>query len=302
MALRRVLLAAVAALMYAGCYAAIKAGLVYAPPVRFAAWRALVGGAALLIILAVTGRTLLPARRLWLPIVVLSLVGPVIGFAAMFTSPLHTGAGLASVVGNTGPLLIIVLAAVFLGERITRGKIAALVLGMAGVTLIAVPNASATGNWHAMALALPLVAALSGAAESVIVKFARPAADVISVAAWQFTLASFPLFVLSLWLEPERSIVWTRSFVLLLVFLAGGATAAATGLWYSLVQHEEVSRLSLVLFLVPVGGLALGSLFFGERISQIQAVGVLLVLTGIGAAAFLRARMAPDVTRAHMMP
>lgn len=49
----------------------------------------------------------------------------------------RTGAGLASVVGNTGPFLIIVLAAIFLGEPITGGKIPALVFGMADVMSVA---------------------------------------------------------------------------------------------------------------------------------------------------------------------
>jgi O-acetylserine/cysteine efflux transporter len=302
MPLRRIVLAAVAAVLYAGCYAAIKAGLVYAPPFRFAALRALVGGVALLVGVAVTGRRIVPARRLWLPIAVLTIVGPVIGFAAMFTSPRHTGAGLASVVGNTGPLFIIVLAGLFLGERITGGKITSLVFSMAGVTLVALPNAASAGSWHAAALALPLVAALSGASESVIVKRVHLGTDVMSVAGWQFLLASVPLFMLSQWLEPEQLVAWSGSFVLLLAFLAGGATAAATGLWYSLVQDEEVSRLSLMLFLVPIAGLALGFLFFGERMSQIQVVGVVLVLTGIGAAAFLRARVAPDAHRVPITP
>ena len=295
--LPRLALAAVAALLYAGCYAAIKGGLVYAPPFRFAALRSLVGGLALIAFLVLTGGRLLPARRLWLPIALLAVIGPVIGFGAMFTSPLHTGAGLASVVGNTGPLLTIVLGAIFLGEQVTAGKTTALVFGMAGVTLLALPNAASIGSWHATALALPLVAALSGASESVVVKRVQPGADVLAVAAWQFVLAAPVLFGLSAWLEPQESIRWTRTFVLVLAFLAGGATATATGLWYWLVQREEVSRISLVLFLAPVAGLGLGAALFGERLAPIQAGGALLVLVGIAAVAVERTRGAPAAPR-----
>lgn len=302
MSSRHVVLAASAALLYAGCYAAIKTGLAYAPPFRFAAMRALIGGAAILFILAATGRSLIPARRLWLATAVLAVVGPSAGFAAMFTSPLHTGAGLASVIGNTGPLLIIVLAAIFLGERVTGGKIVACVLSLAGLTFIAVPSGVSAAPWHAPAIALPLIAALSGAGESVIVKRARPGADVLAVAGWQFLLAAPVLFVLSQWLESDRVILGTPSFVALLAFLAAGATAGATSLWYWLVQREEVSRLSLVLFLVPIAGLGLGFLLFGERISPTQSAGVLLVLVGISTAAFLRTRIEPDVDRLPVTP
>lgn len=291
MPLRHVVLATVAALLYASCYVAIKAGLAYAPPLHFAAWRALIGGVALITLLALRGQRVLPARRLWIPVVVLAMVGSVIGFVAMFTSPLHAGAGLASVVGNTGPLLIIVLAALFLHEPITRAKLAALMCGLAGVTVIAWTRAGVSGATHAAAVALPLVAAASGASEGIIVKLARPAADVIRVAAWQFLIASLVLFGLAAWREPHQTIVWTGSFVLLLVLLAGGATAAATALWYSLVRQEEVSRLSLILFIVPVAGLALGAVLFGERIGATQALGILFILGGVGIAALERQRI-----------
>ena len=291
MSLRHVVLATLAALLYATCYVAIKAGLAYAPPLHFAAWRALIGGAVLMTMLALRGQRVLPARRLWIPVMVLAIVGPVVGFIAMFTSPLHAGAGLASVVGNTGPLLIIVLAAIFLHEPITLAKLVALGCGLAGVTVIAWTRTGMSGSTHVAAVALPLLAAASGASESIIVKLVRPAADVIRVAAWQFLIASLILFGLAAWREPYETITWTESFVLLLVLLAGGATAAATALWYSLVRQEEVSRLSLILFIVPVAGLGLGAVLFGERIGATQALGIVLILGGVGVAALERQRI-----------
>ena len=286
---RHIVLAVVAALLYAGCYAAIKAGLAYAPPMHFAAWRACLASALLLSMLATTRQPLLPARRAWAPTMVLAIVGPLIGFSAMFASPRHSGVGLASVVGNTGPLLIIVLAAMFLGEPINRAKLIALICGLVGVSLIALPAATTSRrSVDATAILLPLVAAASGAGESVIVKWARLGSDAIRVAAWQYFLGSLALFLLAALLEPGQSITWTRAFVLLLALLGGGTTAAATALWYWLVQREDVSRLSLVLFLVPVAGLALGVALFGERIAPLQGGGILVILAGVGVAASVR--------------
>ena len=284
-------------MLFAGCYAAIKAGLAYAPAFRFAAMRSLIGGLVLLAVLAVARQPLIPERRLWSAVALLAIVGPMIGFSAMFNSPLHTGAGLASVVGNTGPLLVIVLAALFLGEPVTLGKLTALVLGLAGVILIAMPSAASGASWHATALMLPLLAATSGSSESLIVKRVRPGGDVLAVAAWQFLLASLPLFTLSVWLEPQGEVRWTPQFALLLGLLAGGTTAAATGLWYWLVQREEVSRLSLVLFLVPVVGLLLGTVVFAEKIASVQAAGILLVSAGVVAAGIVRRGALSEIPR-----
>lgn len=295
---RHVVLAALAALLYAGCYAAIKAGLAYAPPFGFAALRSFIGGLLLLGVLGVTGQSTVPPRHLWTPTVLLAVVGSVLGFSAMFNSPLHTGAGLASVLGNTGPLLVIVLAAVFLGERITPGKITALVLATGGVAFIAMPGVGSSASWHPTALALPLLAASSRAAENVIVKGMQLGRCAVAVAAWQFLLASAVLATLSAWLEPQLTTVWTMKFALLVALLAGGSTAMATALWYWLVQREQVSRLSLVLFLVPVAGLALGTALFGERLTAVQLAGIALVFAGVAAVAFLESGRVGDAARA----
>jgi drug/metabolite transporter (DMT)-like permease len=50
----------------------------------------------------------------------------------MFMSPGRTGAALASVLGNTGPVLMVLLAALVLHEPLTRRRLTALGLGMAG--------------------------------------------------------------------------------------------------------------------------------------------------------------------------
>ena len=284
---RHLAFAIVAALLYAGCYAAIKAGLAYAPPFGFAALRSFIGGLMLLAVLAVTGQPWRPARALWVPIGLLAALGSVVGFSAMFYSPLHTGAGVASVLGNTGPLFMIVLAALFLGERITAGKLAALLLATGGIAFMALSGGSG-GSWHPAALVLPLLAASSRAVETVLVKGLQLDRNATLVATWQFLLASIGLTALSVWLEPQARTVWTVRFALSVSVLAGGSTAAATALWYWLLQREEVSRLSLVLFLIPVAGLALGITLFGERVRLGQVAGMALILAGVVAAAVHR--------------
>lgn len=290
--LRQLLLAALAATLYASCYATIKAGLAYAPPLQFATLRAALGGGTLLVLLAVMGRPLLVPRRLWAATLVLGLFGPLLGFVAMFMSPSHTGVALASVVGNVGPLLIIILAPSVLGEPITGAKLTAVLLGVAGVAAIAWPGEMRV--WDSWGLILPILASVSGASEGLVAKRARLGSSVLAVTAWQFVVGAVPLAALSAWLETGQGIVWTTPFALSLGLLAAGTTAAATALWYSVIQEGELSRLSLVLFLVPVMGLALGMLVFGESIGPRQALGVIMVLSGVAVAALTAGGAVPS--------
>ncbi|MEO6754651.1 MAG: DMT family transporter, partial [Opitutus sp.] len=123
----------------AACYPAIKAGLAFAPPLRFAGARTLLGGLALLLVLVLRRKPLWPEARLARWILPLGALATTFAYGAMFASPAYTGAGIAAVLGNTQPLIIIVLAALFLGEQIRLIKALALGVGLAGVTLLALP-------------------------------------------------------------------------------------------------------------------------------------------------------------------
>ena len=82
--------------------------------------------------------------------------------------------------------------------------------------------------------------------------------------------------------ESGAAITWDGRFTALLLFLGLVSTAFGLALWYWLVQREDIGRLSLLFFLVPVVGLALAGLLFGERIGGIEAGGVGLTLAAIG--------------------
>lgn len=278
---KRLLLVVLLAAVYATCYSAIKVGLAYAPPLRFAGLRAVLGGAVLLGLVPIFGKPLLPPRRLWPGVVALAATGTFLSFGAMFLSPGRTGAGIASVLGNTGPLLVVVLAAIFLGEPVTRAKAASLVLGLAGVSLIAYPAITDPSRHGALGAILPLLAAAGTAVQIVMVKRLDIRDALLSVTAWQFVLGGLPLLLVSAVVERGAMVVWSGTFLSLFLFLTLVGTSAATALWFWLVQDDEVGRLTLQLFLVPLFGLALAMAVFRETIGTLEAAGILLVVLGI---------------------
>ena len=281
------------AAVYALCYTTIKAGLAFAPPLRFAALRALGGGAALLPIILLSGGPFLPPRRQWPWLVAVAATGTVLAYGAMFLSPARTGAGLASVLGNTTPLVIIVLAAAVLGERITLPKATALSLGLLGVTLTASPAFASPGRSGLLGNVLPLLAAGGTATESVLVKRIGLGSDVLRFTAWQLILGGGSLLLVLTWLESGSDIAWTARFIGLLIFLALVGTAFATTLWYWLVQRDEVGRLSLALFLAPVTGLLLAVALLGERLRPVELLGAAATVSGIGIVLLASPRAAP---------
>ncbi len=200
----------------------------------------------------------------------------------LFLAPGRTGAGIASILGNVQPLVALVLAAAFLGERLTRPKITALALGLAGIFLIAFPALADASVFGVSGSVLALSASFGAAVGSVLVKRLGESEDPLVLAAWQLLVGSLPLLVGSVWLEPVQCIQWTLEFTSILLFLALIGTALVTAVWYWLLQDHEVGQLSLFLFLTPLLGLGIAGLAFGERVGWIEGVGILLILSGIG--------------------
>lgn len=277
-------------LIYALCYAAIKAGLQFAPPLAFAGLRALIAGIALLGVMRVRGETLLPPRGMWGGILALGLTATTLTFGAMFLSPGRTGAGIASVLGNMQALFTVALAAFFLGEALTRGKVIALVLGLLGVTLIAYPAFAAADAYGISGAALALVASGSAAVSNVIAKRMNLRSELLSVAAWQLLVGSVPLFALAALTERGASVNWNFGFLALLLFLALVGTALVNVTWYWLLQFDDVSRLSLFFLLTPAFGLILAALIFGETIGLVEISGAAIIVLGIGILSVERAK------------
>lgn len=272
---------------YALCFTAIQAALPFMAPLRMAGLRALVGGLVLWGVMVALRRPAFPNRRAWPWVVALGLTATTIGFGAMFLSAAHTDAGIASVLANTQPLIVPVLAAIFIGDRMTRGKWAAMLLGMTGVVLIATPNSDGSDAVQIVGSALALTAAVGLAAASVIVKLAGTGIDLLPLTTWALMVGAVPLLLASKLFEMDQPTLWNGTLVAVLLFLALLGTALANAAWYGLVRQDrhDVSRLTMYLFLVPIFGLAFAVLGSGESVGPVKALGVGLIVLGLGAVA-----------------
>ncbi|MHB0858991.1 MAG: DMT family transporter [Anaerolineae bacterium] len=269
---------------YAVCFASIRVGLGFAPPFRFAALRAFLGGTALLAFAYAQSHPVLPHREHWPWLLGLAATATTLSFGAMFLSPGFTSSGVASVLGNTQSLIVMVLAWLFLGESMTIGKLMSLLIGLAGVVLIAYPALIGSGAYGFSGAALAVAASGGAAAGSIIVKRADFRSDLLTITAWQLVLGSLPLGVISTILEANEPTLWRLEFIGLLLFLALVGTSITTAVWYWLIQKEDVGRLSLLLFLVPVFGLAIGTLVLEETIGPLEVIGAVLTMVGVGVA------------------
>jgi drug/metabolite transporter (DMT)-like permease len=269
------------AVIAAFCSTIVKIGLAYAPPLLFGGMRALIAGGALLAVAAASRHPLLPARRRWPATLAIAITATTASYGGMFLSPGRVGAGLAAVLGNVQPLLTVLLAGAVLGERVTRAKGAALLMGMAGVVLITSPQLRDGFGVTAAGSLLALAGSAGAAIGSVLVKRMKPGVDLLAVTAWQLILGSLPLLGAALVSEPIGQVTWGAGLATSLLFLSLIGTALSTAAWFWLIQYDDVGRLSLFLLLVPVLGLLLAVVLLGETVAPVEVAGMLFIVAGI---------------------
>ena len=114
-----VVLGLVAAMvLWAACFPLLAVGLDLAPHLAFAAMRAALAGLGLLVLGAVLRRRVPRGGRVWGLILLVALGSTTLGFLGMFHAAEFLSPGIATVIANAQPLLAVILARAFLGERL----------------------------------------------------------------------------------------------------------------------------------------------------------------------------------------
>jgi drug/metabolite transporter (DMT)-like permease len=173
------------------------------------------------------------------------------------------------------PIWASLLAWLILGERLNVMSMAGLVLCVLGLTVLIYPLAELGVP---LGLLLAVAAALSWAAGTVYLKWARMQADVITVTAWQILIAflviaaCIPLFEETTHLS---SISWAATLALVYQGVIG--TGVAYFLWFSIVRRVPAATASLGSLCVPVVGILSSMLILGDRPSLADAIGFTLI-------------------------
>jgi len=127
----------------------IKAASVEVPPGEAVFFRSFVAIPVILIWLSLQGelprglKTSRPGAHLWRGLVGTSAMG--LGFAALGILPLPE----VTAIGYAAPVLVVILAAIFLNEKIGVFRISAVTLGLAGVLVVMAPRLGLAGDEHA---------------------------------------------------------------------------------------------------------------------------------------------------------
>ncbi|MFO1316151.1 MAG: EamA family transporter [Burkholderiales bacterium] len=254
-----------------------KQGLAYASPWAFAAQRCVGGALALFLALKLLGRPMglvAPAQTL-----VIALVNVAAFLIVQTWALVEGGAGRTAVLNYTMPIWTLLLAWLFLGERIRGLQWLAAICALVGLVLIVEP-------WNVqgslLSSVLGLAAALCWAAGSILIKRLRSRCevDLVSLTAWQLLIGAVPLSLLAV-VIPDRATVWSVQYVGILAFIAIVSTALGWWLWTYILDRVPAWEASLSVLGAPVVALVSSRALLGEEFQAAEVVGMLLIGVGL---------------------
>lgn len=166
-----------------------------------------------------------------------------------------------------------------------------LLLGVSGVALLIGPVASVWESSLGVAASLALVLqAILWAIATLHIDRHRWLGTPFDLLPWSILVATIPVFVAALILEPGIGIAWGPGPVLIILYSGPLATAFANWTSQSITRSLGPVTAGVALLATPVVGLASGSILLHEPLSPLDLAAFTLVLLGVGATA-----IRPDV-------
>ncbi|GFZ89478.1 ABC transporter permease [Elstera cyanobacteriorum] len=273
------LILGILSLLWGGSFLFGRVAVAELPPFTIVLCR--VGGGALILAVAVRamGLSLPRDAGLWGSFFVIALLSNVIPFSLIVYGQKQVGAGLASILNATTPLFALIVTHFMTeDEKLTRLRLAGVVGGFLGVTIMLGPSAVDGLSGPLLAQAAILGAAF---AYGWAVWYGRRLRKLNPILAALGQLTAATLVMLPLTAVADQP--WTLALPSLptlgsLAGLAALSTALAYVLYFRLLARVGAGNSSLVTFLIPPSALLMGILFLGERLTLWQVAGML----GIG--------------------
>lgn len=266
-------------------WAVVKFGLGLMPPFTYAALRVAGGAATLFALLAIQGRLRLPDRAS-LPMLASVGIGQVAAGVLIMNLALQVvPAGRSSVLYYSMPLWVAVLLAVGFRVRPTSYELVGLVLGIVGLTALLNPGVIDWQSPGELAGTLALLGnAVVWAGVTIHIRRHRWTRTPLDLQPWQLLVALVPILLLTLLLEPGRSVRWELATVLVLLYSGPLATAFATWASQSITRSLGAQATGTGFLVVPVVGLLSGAIILGESLGPLDLLGFGLILAGVAAA------------------
>ncbi len=258
---------------------ATKLGLKVVQPLVLINARFFFAGLIMLSFALFIDKNRLPKRAEWLPLIVCGALSMAIYPSAFVFAMKQITAGIGTLGSATCPLIISVLNAVWLRQKIARNVWLGLLIGLFGVAIATYPllqNAHAT-VFGIVLLSLSMLCYAIGTVYYQSINWSLPR---LSINAWQVLIGGLFLLPFTTFFHEENLNHYDTTFWLSTFWLVVPISIAAVQLWLYLLKAEP-TKASLWLFLCPIFGFFYAAVLTHEPITIYTVLGTVLVILGL---------------------
>ena len=223
------------------------------------------------------------AAEQYLHLFVMSIVNVVLPFILITVGEQSIDSALASILNATVPLTVIVLAPLFLpDERITLARIAGLALGFAGVILLVAPDLVNLGDSDLTGELMMIGSSICYGIGNVYARRNVHGLRPMIPALFQVSFAALIVVPLALIVDrPFETVSPTPDAFVAVLWLGSLGSGLAYLAYFTILQQWGATRTSMVAYLLPVVGIALGAVVLGDPVTLNRIGGTALVIAGI---------------------
>jgi drug/metabolite transporter (DMT)-like permease len=269
--------------IWGSSFAWIKIAVEEIPPATLVAWRMTLGAAGMVAMLA-AWRIPLPRRpRDLVPLAVMGAINAAVPIFLISWGEQFVDSGTAAVLNSLVPIFSLILAGLVIRtEPVTVLRVVGLVLGFIGAALLAGRElelrTDASGLIGALAVVLAAVSYAIGASFA---RYRIRHTHRYVVAGGTLVFAAIYMWALALVADGGVILPAQGSTIIAVLWLGILGSFVAYLLFFFLIEHLGATMASMVTYMFPVIGVAIGVLLLGERMDPRLAIGTALVVLGI---------------------
>lgn len=190
----------------------------------------------------------------------------------------HLDAGTSALLVNFAPILVAIIAGLFLGEGFSPRLSTGIAIAFGGVVLITVGGAGPSADW--LGVGLGLLAAVLYAGGVLVQKVALASVDALTATLWGavaglvVTLPFVPAALVEVRSASAADLAW-------MVFLGVGPTAVAFTTWAYALSRTSAGAMAATTLVVPALVIVASWLLLNEVPTPLRIVGGVLALVGV---------------------
>ncbi|MBT2447494.1 EamA family transporter [Streptomyces sp. ISL-43] len=227
------------------------------------------------LLLTALARTL-PKGQWWWKSAVLGGLNIGAFFPLLFLSAYRLPGGVAAVLGAAGPLFVVGLAALLLGERARLRTVLVAIVGALGVSMVVL---TAEAGLDLIGILAGVVSSASMGAGTVMTKrWGRPeGAGPLAMAGWQLTAGGLVIIPMAVLVEGAPPALDAKAYLgygyMMLI-----NTGLAYWLWVRGIGQLTATSVTLLGMLSPLTAAVIGWAALGQALSPVQVLGMVIAL------------------------